>query len=108
MKQQKPAYLQLYEKLREKITQGIWGWGERLPSRRETAREESLSVITVEHSYELLCQEGYIESRPRSGYYVIYRPLDGFAQVSSRAPRPAAPVSVMAAFSQPRTASPWA
>ena len=92
MKKQKSAYLQLYEKLRERITQGRWEYGERLPSRRETAREESLSAITVEHSYELLCQEGYIESRPRSGYYVIYRPLDGFAQVSSSTPRPAAPV----------------
>lgn len=92
MKQQKPAYLQLYETLREKITQGIWAYGERIPSRRETAREEGLSVITVEHSYELLCQEGYIEARPRSGYYVIYRPLDGFVQVSLPPPRPAAPV----------------
>ena len=83
MNRQKPAYLQLYESLREKITQGVWAFGERIPSRRETAREEGLSVITVEHSYELLCQEGYIESRARSGYYVIYRPLDGFAQVST-------------------------
>ncbi len=91
MNRQKPAYLQLYESLREKITQGVWAFGERIPSRRETAREESLSVITVEHSYELLCQEGYIESRARSGYYVIYRPLDGFAQVSPPPPRSAAP-----------------
>ena len=91
MKQQKTAYLQLYEKLREKIIQGIWAYGERLPSRRETAREERLSMITVEHSYELLCQEGYIESHPRSGYYVIYRPIDGFAQVPLPAPHPAAP-----------------
>ena len=91
MKRQKPAYLQLYESLREKITQGVWAFGERIPSRRETAREESLSVITVEHSYELLCQEGYIESRARSGYYVIYRPLDGFVQVSPPPPRSAPP-----------------
>ena len=91
MNRQKPAYLQLYESLREKITQGVWAFGERIPSRRETAREESLSVITVEHSYELLCQEGYIESRARSGYYVIYRPLDGFVQVSPPPPRSAAP-----------------
>ena len=91
MKRQKTAYLQLYESLRERITQGVWAYGERLPSRRETAREERLSVITVEHSYELLCQEGYIEARPRSGYYVMYRPLDGFAQVSPPAARPAPP-----------------
>ena len=95
MKQQKPAYLQLYESLREKITQGVWAYGERIPSRRETAQEESLSVITVEHSYELLCQEGYIEARARSGYYVIYRPLDGFAQVSPPSPRTAMPPRYM-------------
>ena len=89
MERQKPAYLKLYETLREKITQGVWAYGDRIPSRRETAREEGLSVITVEHSYELLCQEGYIESRARSGYYVIYRPLDGFAQVPP--PRAAVP-----------------
>ncbi|MBR0406795.1 MAG: PLP-dependent aminotransferase family protein [Clostridia bacterium] len=92
MKQQKPAYLQLYETLRERITRGLWAYGDRLPSRRQTAREENLSVITVEHSYELLCQEGYIEARPRSGYYVIYRPADGFAEVSPTLPPPAAPV----------------
>ena len=90
MKQQKPAYLQLYETLRERITRGLWAYGDRLPSRRQTAREENLSVITVEHSYELLCQEGYIEARPRSGYYVIYRPADGFAEVSPTLPPPAA------------------
>ncbi len=38
-----------------------------------------MSAVTVDHSYELLCDEGYIESRPRSGYYVIYRGDDGFA-----------------------------
>ncbi|MBQ7657053.1 MAG: PLP-dependent aminotransferase family protein [Clostridia bacterium] len=92
MKDKKTAYLRLYEALRERIIQGVWAYGERIPSRRETAREESLSVITVEHSYELLCQEGYIEARARSGYYVVYRPVDGFAQVSLPLPRPAAPV----------------
>ena len=58
MERQNPAYLKLYETLREKITQGVWAYGDRIPSRRETAREEGLSVITVEHSYEQLCQEG--------------------------------------------------
>ena len=77
---QKPAYLQLYETLREEIIQGVWKSGERIPSRRQTARDRGLSEVTVEHSYELLCQEGYIESRDRSGFYVIYRAGDGFAR----------------------------
>ena len=32
----------------------------------------SASVITVEHAYELLESEGYIEPKARSGYYVCY------------------------------------
>ena len=31
-----------------------------------------MSVITVEHAYELLEEEGYIQSRQRSGYYVCF------------------------------------
>ena len=86
MERRKPAYLQLYEALRGEITGGARPWGDRMPSRRQLAKEKGLSVVTVEHSYELLCQEGYIESRPRSGFYVIYRALDGFAQAEGRAP----------------------
>ena len=55
------------------------------------ARDRRLSVITVEHSYELLCQEGYIEARARSGFFVCFRPRDGFAQPALfSSPRPAA------------------
>ena len=85
MKKEKPAYLALYEALRQEIVRSDWPEGARLPSRRQTARDRGVSMVTVEHSYELLCQEGYIESRPRSGYYVIYRSADGFAQPLARA-----------------------
>ena len=78
MASEKAKYLRLYEALREEIVRGIWPCGARLPSRRQVAQERGLSVITAEHSYELLCQEGYIEARPRSGFYVIYRASDGF------------------------------
>ena len=88
METKQSAYLQLYEALREEITQGTWPYGARLPSRRQTARERGRSVVTVEHSYELLCQEGYIEARPRSGFFVIYRPLDGFALTETRRETP--------------------
>ena len=95
MEAKQSAYLQLYAALREEILKGVWPFGARLPSRRQMARERGRSVITVEHSYELLCQEGYIESRPRSGFFVIYRPLDGFALAEPRpeARRPLPPAS---------------
>ena len=79
MNDKKPEYLKLYELLRDEITRGDWPFGARLPSRRQVALDRDLSAVTVEHSYELLCQEGYVQARPRSGYYVIYRSTDGFA-----------------------------
>ncbi len=84
----KTAYLRLYETLREEILSGALGWGERLPSRRQLTQEYGLSGMTVEHSLELLCQEGYAEARPRSGLYVIYRETDGFARPETAEAQP--------------------
>ncbi len=84
MKQNKPAYLSLYEALREEITSGVRPCGSRLPSRRVLARDRGVSPVTAEHSIELLCEEGYAEARPRSGCYVIYRESDGFTLPSGR------------------------
>lgn len=74
--QNKFAYIQLYEQLREDIVKGIMAYGSKLPSKRLLAEETGTSVITVEHTYSILCEEGYIESRQRSGYFVIYKESD--------------------------------
>ena len=79
MKTKKPAYLALYESLREEILAGIRPEGSRLPSRRSLARDRGISEITVDHGIELLCEEGYAESRARSGVFVTYRVRDGFS-----------------------------
>ena len=84
MKQKKPAYLSLYESLREEIISGVRPYGSRLPSRRVLSRDRGVSAITAEHSIELLCEEGYAESRPRSGCFVVYRETDGFTLPSVR------------------------
>ena len=75
-KNSKPAYIQLYEQLRRDITTGVLAYGSKLPSKRILAEETGVSVITVQHSYAILCDEGYVESRQRSGYYVIYKESD--------------------------------
>ena len=72
----KPFYLQLYELLKKDITDKIYNYGDKLPSKRTLGADTGLSVITVEHSYDILCSEGYVESRQRSGYYVIYKESD--------------------------------
>ena len=75
----KPAYLQLYAALRNDIVQGVYAYGKKLPSKRTIADELGLSIVTVEHAYALLCDEGYVYTKERSGYYVLFRTSDGFA-----------------------------
>ncbi len=68
--------MQLYEQLRGDIIQSVYKYGDKLPSKRLLADEALTSVITVEHAYNILRDEGYIEARERSGYYVTYRKND--------------------------------
>ena len=58
----RPAYLKIYEALRGDITSGAYALGERVPSKRTMAEQTDTSVITVEHAYNLLIDEGYIEA----------------------------------------------
>ena len=71
-----PAYLQLYYQLKEDIVHKLYPYGAKLPSKRLLASECGVSVITTEHAYSILCDEGYIEARERSGYFVIYKETD--------------------------------
>lgn len=68
----KKKYAIIYENLRANITDGTIKYGEKLPSKRAAADSFDASVITVEHAYELLESEGYVESRPRRGYFARY------------------------------------
>ena len=75
---EKPIYLQLYEQLKNDIINGVYPAAGKLPSKRLIGEELGISVITVEHAYGLLADEGYIEAKERSGYYVAYREGDIF------------------------------
>ncbi len=75
--------MQLYEQLRTDIINSVYKYGDKLPSKRILADETLTSVITVEHAYSILCDEGYIESKERSGYYVAYRKSD-FAPIAEQ------------------------
>lgn len=65
-------YLEVYEAIKKEIVSGAIGYGKKLPSKRTTALDRGVSVITVESAYDLLRAEGYIESREKSGYYSVY------------------------------------
>ena len=67
---EKSKTLYLYEQIKQDILYGRIPAGEKLASKRALASHLGISVITVETAYEMLEEEGYISSRPRSGYYV--------------------------------------
>ena len=85
-KNSRPVYLQLYKQIRDDIIRENYAYGAKLPSKRSLSEEIGTSTITVEHAYALLCEEGYVESRERSGFIVIFRPTDGFAAVGETHP----------------------
>lgn len=71
-------YMLLYEKLRQLILSQTYPYGSKLPSKRLLSEENGISLISVEHSLDMLLDEGYIEARERKGYFVIYREDEGF------------------------------
>jgi GntR family transcriptional regulator/MocR family aminotransferase len=88
-KSHRPVYLQIYKQIKDDIVNGNYPYNTKLPSKRLLADETETSTVTVEHAYALLCDEGYVESRERSGFFVIFRNSDGFALSSGEAVRPA-------------------
>jgi len=66
----RPLYEQLYYSIKNDILSSVLKPGEKLPSRRSIASQLSISVITVMNAYDQLMLEGYIYSKPRSGYFV--------------------------------------
>lgn len=78
-KRERPVYLQIYKQIKDDIIKGNYPYNTKLPSKRLLADETETSTVTVEHAYALLGDEGYIESRERSGFFVIFRNSDGFA-----------------------------
>jgi GntR family transcriptional regulator/MocR family aminotransferase len=77
---QGPFYLQIYHQLRTEIETGRRAAGTRLPSKRALAAQLGVSVNTVDGAYSQLLSEGFLEARPRSGYYVC--PMDTLQRLS--------------------------
>ena len=85
----------LYQQLESWLLDGIknqrWGAGERLPSIRSLCQDKNLSKATVQHALQRLEAQGFIESRPKAGYFVTFRsePVDSPSTRSRiEAPRP--------------------
>ena len=65
-----PLYVQLYEYIKNEILCGHMSAFEKLPSIRNLSSILNISKSTIEAAYDQLLVEGYIFSKPQSGYYV--------------------------------------
>ncbi len=66
----KPMYRQIYISVRNAIENGNLKINTKLPSIRKLCSELGVSKTTVMAAYDQLCAEGYIKTKPQSGYYV--------------------------------------
>ena len=65
-----PLHSQISRQLRAKILAGHLPENESLPSIRALAREQRVSVITVQRAYDDLEREGLIRAQRRKGFVV--------------------------------------
>lgn len=72
-----PLHIQLYKAIKDDIVTN-YSVGKKLPSIRKVASTYNLSKTTVESAYTQLYAEGYIDSKPKSGYVVIDTYFDEF------------------------------
>ena len=67
----RPLYQQLYDSLAAQIRDGRLRTGDRLPGKRSLAAQLAVAVNTVDTAYQMLVAEGYLEARPKSGFFVL-------------------------------------
>ncbi|WLR50540.1 PLP-dependent aminotransferase family protein [Bacillus tianshenii] len=96
-----PMYEQIINYIREKITNGEWPVGSRLPSQRKLAEQFSVNRSTVVTAMEELAADGLIEGKTSRGTIVINNtwtilaatpPPDWNAYVKSGAHKPNRPI----------------
>lgn len=68
--QPKGIYLQIADQVCDRILQGEWNGGDRIPSIRELAVNLGVNPNTVTRSYQSLLERQIIENRRGIGYFV--------------------------------------
>ena len=64
------AYLRLAEILKERIVEGSYGCGQKIPSEAALSREHGLALMTVRQAVGVLVERGLLERVPGRGTYV--------------------------------------
>lgn len=80
-------YCALAREIAERIEQGLYRPGERMLGVRALSGQRGVSVATAVAAYRRLEDDGYIEARQRSGFYVRTRAHPRVAEPATSAPR---------------------
>jgi DNA-binding transcriptional MocR family regulator len=71
-KKEELIYMRIANNIEHKINNEVIKLGDKLPSIREMCREHGISKSSALQAYYVLEGKGLIESRPQSGYYILY------------------------------------
>ena len=66
-------FLQIADQIRDRVLEGEWAAGERIPSIRELAFELGVNPNTVTRSYQALLDWGIVVNQRGRGYFVSDR-----------------------------------
>ena len=79
-KTSRPLYEQIVSQIKTQIMSGELKAGEALPSIRSLAKSLQISVLTVQKAYEILQEDGFIETTAGKGCYVSVRNQDFYLE----------------------------
>lgn len=65
-----PIYIEIYNQYKKYIELGVYKSNEKLPSVRMLASDLKINPNTVQRAYNLLEEQGFIETLPKKGVYV--------------------------------------
>ena len=68
-------YQYLASVISQRIEQGLYPVGVRLPSIRVLSKEHGVSITTVQQAYRTLEEQQWVEARAKSGYFVAQRKI---------------------------------
>ena len=69
-KASRPLYEQIVSQIKTQIMSGELKAGEALPSIRSLAKSLQISILTVQKAYDILQEDGFIETTAGKGCYV--------------------------------------
>ncbi len=76
----RPLYEQIVSQMKMQIMSGELKAGEALPSIRALAKSLQISVLTVQKAYDILQEDGFIETTAGKGCYVSVRNQDFYLE----------------------------